>query len=150
MRPRAFAVVLAGAALLSGPGCFKSSTLQASSESSSGSSAGILGVVSSPFTWSSGSSGGGSGSEDVEQTAALYVRSGGDLDAFRRDLGRIAREHGISDWESFEPIYWSIGRGLRRAGVEAERLETWKTTLADSRPRYMTWIQRGYDGAEGE
>lgn len=139
-------LAVTAAALLLGSGCsiFKSSTSQASSESSSDSSKSLSRFVSSPFRWSSGSSG-DSGSQDVEQATESFVHSEGDLDAFRRDLSRIGREHGVSDWESHEPTWWAIGQGLRRAGVEGERLEAVKTELADANPHHMKWIQWGYE-----
>ena len=96
------------------------------------------------------SSGGDSGSEDVEDATASFVRSPGDVAAFRRGLSRISRSHGVSDWESHGPTWWAIGRGLRRAGVAGERLEQVKGTLADANPRHMTWIQWGYDDAAAE
>jgi hypothetical protein len=101
-------------------------------------------LVSSPFRWSSGSFG-GSGSEDVEEATESFVHSEGDLDAFRRDLARIGREHGVSDWESHEPIWWAVGQGLKRAGVEGARLDEMKTQLAVANPHHMKWIQWGYE-----
>ncbi len=142
MVSRTIPVLLASLSLVVGLGCLTSSTLKASSDSSSKASKSLSRSVRSVL---GSSSPGRSESEDVEEATSSFVQTEGDLAAFRRELGRIGREHGVSDWETHEPTWWAIGRGLRRAGLEGERLERMKAVLADARPRYMKWIQRGYE-----
>ncbi len=129
--------------LLTLTGCFKSLTLQASSESSSK-------AVSSPFKSSSNSSSPGDEEEeevsrDVRDATALWaIRGGADIDALRRDVGRVAREYGVTDWERHAATYRGIGRGLRRSQLEGEVLAGVVTELAAGEPQARGWIEAGY------
>jgi hypothetical protein len=124
---------------LSLPGCLKSSTSQASSESSSNSS-------SSPFR---SSSGGGdekksSYHRDVRDYAARFGTSEVETQVFERDLGAIAEDHGIVDWEADDGTYFAIGSGLARAGVGDARFQQVAETLAGRHDRRLALIYRGY------
>ncbi len=131
------------ALLLGGPGCgvFKSSTSQGSSESSSDS-------VSSPFRWSSHSSGSSSPAEesarDVRDATESFALRGGDAESFRRDVSRIAESHGVTDWESDPLTYEAIGRGLCRAGVDGADLDRLQRELAGGDGRALAWIESGF------
>ena len=82
---------------LAGTGCiFKSSTSQASFESSSKSS-------SSPFKWSSDSSSPAGDTpsayqRDVTDYTAKFAASDGDVPSFQRDLSAIAEGHGVTGY----------------------------------------------------
>ena len=141
MTARTIAWYLIAALLFAGTGCFKSSTSQASSESSSDS-------VSSPFKWSSKSSDSSSDDDesamDVRDATELWVREGDDVDAFRRDVGRITESHGVTDWESDPRTYDAIGRGLRRAEIEEASARRLSAELVAGDARALAWIWRGY------
>ncbi len=135
---RLVAVVIALGFLSGVTGCFKSLTLEASSESSSDSS-------SSPFESSSDSS---SPDDEVAEavgaaTANWALRSE-DLDALRRDVGQIAASHGVTDWEQHAATYRGIGEGLRRSELGDEAVQTVKNGLATGHPQALTWINAGY------
>ena len=125
----------------SGCGVFKSSTSQGSSESISNS-------VSSPFKWSSkssGSTGGDSASSiDVREATELWAREGDDVDVLRRDVGRIAESHGVTDWEADPGTFDAMGRGLRRAQVEEARFDALSSELAAGDAHALAWIRGGY------
>ncbi len=125
---------------LAGLGCFKSSTLQASSESSSK-------VASSPFKWSSSSSSRDDDdtSEDVASVTEAWARSGHSADAFRTELSRIAEEDGVSDWETDPGIHVAIGRGLKRSQVSGQRLAAIEEALAGGNLQALAWMQQGYE-----
>ena len=111
--------------------------------------------VSSPFEWSSASSGSSSRSSspqraedyraEVRDYTSAYVKSGGDFDAFTRGLSGIASKHGVSNWESDDVTYVGIGQGLQRGGVTPTQLEVWKSNLARGDASKAASIQRGYD-----
>ncbi len=47
---------------------------------------------------------------------------GGDAEGYLRELGSIAKRHGITDWERDTDTYNAIGTGLRRAGITREEV----------------------------
>jgi hypothetical protein len=144
MTARVLTLVLAVALALLATGCiFKSSTLQASSESSSGSSA-------SSSSSSRSSSGPSAYTRDVKTYTTEWVLSGGDVEAFRRGLGEIAKRRGITDWENDQQTYDGIGRGLKKSGVSGTRLNQLKAQLAGPNPQAGSWIQQGYDSESAE
>lgn len=126
-------------ALLTGPGCFKSSTLQASSESSSASS------YSSSGSSSRSSSPGYGYQVELRNATKEWILSGGDVESFKLEVARLAGEHGVTDWQAYEGTWDAIGRGLKRSGVRGERLEQVKQALAGSDEQAAEWIQKGYD-----
>ncbi len=103
------------AAILSSYGCSISHSISSSSDSS---------------TSISRSS---SGPEVSEETKNAYIKdvatyteaigtsqiSGED---FMRGLSRIAKKHGISDWESCEYTYEGIGQGLKATGIPKDKI----------------------------
>ena len=151
MSDRFSALVAAAAvvALASGCGSFKSSTSQASSESSSN-------IVSSPFKWSSKSSKSSSDGEgaadaalrrDVLDAAASLARSSGDGSGFHRDVSRIAGEHGVVDWDADPAVWAAIGRGLERGEPAPERRAALEQVLARAQADRIAWIRSGYGSA---
>jgi len=83
--------------------------------------------------------------EEVRSYTAAYVRSGVQFDAFEKQLGELARSHGLTHWEEDETTYVGIGEGLGDAAVGEAQLEMYKTSFSRSDPVKMQAIQRGYD-----
>jgi hypothetical protein len=120
-------------------GCFfKSSTSQASSESSSKSS-------SSPFRSSSKSSSPERYGGDVAEATRSWSLEEGNVADLQRDISRVAADAGISDWESRQSTWESVGLGLKRGGVSGERLEALKGELSGGDPERVQWITSGYE-----
>ncbi len=115
-------------------GCFKSSTLQASFESSS--------------NLSSSCSGGGEEEtayeRDIRDYTATYAASAGDAERFRHDLGALAQDHGITDWEADRATLMAVGSGLSRSRVDAQRTQQLEAAIAQGDPGRMGWIRQGY------
>ena len=133
--PRRFpGVPLVTAVLLLLVGC----SLSASSKSSSNSSASSSGS-SSPESKET------QYRNDVRDFTAAYVKSGGRIDDFKRRLGELAKERGITDWESNLVTYEGIGRGLGKAKVSPVELQTYTTNLAGPDPARAKAIKDGYD-----
>src|SRR2546428_1306875 len=68
--------------------------------------------------------------EDVRSYTAAYVRSGGQFDAFTKELGELARRHGLTNWEDDQTTYVGVGAGLGAAAVGEAPLETYTTILS--------------------
>jgi len=88
---------------------------------------------------SSGPSGASSNQQaferDVRVFTADFARApGGSREDFLRGLGRIAEDHGVSDWES-EPITpRAIGEGLRDAGLTPAQMDAFVAGIGRDRP----------------
>jgi hypothetical protein len=83
--------------------------------------------------------------EDVRSYTAANVRGGVPLETFQKELGDLARAHGLTNWEDDGTTYLGIGEGLSDAAVGPAQLEMYKTSLSRSDPAKMQAIQRGYD-----
>lgn len=131
---------LAVAGLVTGPlGC---GSISGSSKSSSD-------IVSSPFKWSSASfgsdpQGAAMYRQDVSELTVAFVDSGGELVAFQSRLGKVARDHGVSDWEADPNTYVGMGSGLRDAGLEGPAFEQWSQRLAAGQPERLEQIAYGH------
>ena len=83
--------------------------------------------------------------EDVRTYTAANVRARTRLETFQKELGELARTHGVTQWEEDETTYLGIGEGLGDAAVGRAELEMYKTSFSRSDPVKMQAIQRGYD-----
>jgi hypothetical protein len=120
--------------LLLAVGCSLSASSKSSSESSASSSA-----SSSPESSET------KYRNDVRDFTAAYVKSGGRLDDFKRRLGDLAKERGITDWEQNLLTYEGIGRGLKKAKASNVELETYTANLAGGDPKKAKAMKDGYD-----
>ena len=132
-------VALLIAAVLVSAGCSISASSKSSSESSESSSG-----SSSPESKET------QYRNDVRDFTASYVKSGGRIEDFRRRLGDLAKERGITDWEQNLVTYDGIGRGLGKAKVSQVELDTYTSNLAGGDPAKAKAIKDGYAVAEKE
>jgi hypothetical protein len=82
---------------------------------------------------------------DVRDFTAAYVKSGGRIEDFKRRLGDLAKERGITDWETNLVTYEGIGRGLGKAKVSQVELDTYTANLAGGDPARAKAIKDGYE-----
>ena len=82
--------------------------------------------------------------DDVRDYTAAYVKSGGQYDTFQSEVARLAKKHGISDWENDKATWVGVGAGLRRGGVAGVPFETYKQNLTSGDTQKMSWLQTGY------
>jgi len=82
---------------------------------------------------------------DIRDYTSAYVRSGGQIDMFWRDVGSIAQKHGITNWEADKSTYFGIGEGLAKAQVNSTELTVYKQNLTGYDSTKMQEIQQGYD-----
>ena len=148
-RTLALLIVLAALCFLAGCGVFKSSTTQASVESSSDSRSASFRSSAIPFRWSSDSSSPGSGGasayqRDVTDYTAKFAASEGDPQSFQRDLSAIAESHGVTDWERDDDTYLAIGAGLAKAGVSGTRYQLLAVELSGQNQSQLALVNSGY------
>ncbi len=122
-------------------GCSLSASSESSSESSSASS-----ESSSKSSKSSSPDGKESAyRDDVSDYTEAYVKSGGQFDAFQRQIGELARRHDITNWEDSLTTYEGIGAGLGRAKVGQVQVDAYKQNLSKGDARKMEAIQKAYN-----
>lgn len=121
-----------------GVGCFKSSTLQASSESSSDSSKSSSGS-SSPSDEKATAY-----QRDVRDYTASFAETPGDIRSFQRDLGDIAEIHGMTDWENDAGTFFAVGLGLAEAGVDRKQYEELAIEISNQDFDRLALVQSGY------
>ncbi len=98
-----------------------------------------------------------SGEEVSEETRKAYVndvatyteaigQSSITADDFMRGLSKIAKKHGISDWEGYKYTYIGIGKGLKAAGIEKDRIKDlpYLNVLVSGNEKRLDYIKEGY------
>jgi hypothetical protein len=118
----------------------------------SNSSETISDSISSPFEWSSDSSGSSSDSSggdsayrrDVSDYTVAFAHRGGELDAYRSGLRQLATQRGITNWEEDRLTCASIGLGLQQADFDsAAALAFAKQLLGEEAPG-LEALRTGY------
>lgn len=116
-------VLVLGAAMLQS-GCSISYSLEKSSDSVSAS-------LDSLTSISTSSSGGEEEKvfetatvyeEDIAAVTVLYASREKNNEEYQRQITRIAKNHGIADWEQETATFKGMGMGLRRGGVAEESI----------------------------
>ena len=107
--------------------------------------------ISKSSSASSRSSSGSSSPEDaykadIRDFTAANIQSGGTVDDLRREIGKLAKEHGVTDWESSKLTFEGVGGGLAKAGLEQVGGDAYKQKLTNT-PEQAQWMQKGYDSA---
>ncbi len=117
------------------------------------------------FSYSSGkssdsskSSSASSGSSDNKSEKAAYIRDITNLtvaavkenhpaETYLREIGRIAKSHGITDWEREKSTFTAIGKGLKAAVISDEDLpdSTILNIIAGSRKTARNYVIEGYN-----
>ena len=107
--------------------------------------------ISKSSSASSRSSSGSSSPEDaykadIRDFTAANIQSGGTVDDLRREIGKLAKEHGVTDWESSKLTFEGVGGGLAKAGLKQVGVDAYKQNLTDTAEQAQ-WMQKGYDSA---
>lgn len=82
--------------------------------------------------------------EDVRDFTAAHVKAGGNAKALREEIGKIAEQHGITDWERNESTFRAVGQGLAKAGYKPVEVDAFKKVFTDN-AQEAEWLQKGYD-----
>lgn len=83
--------------------------------------------------------------DDVADATVAFVRSGGEMDAFLRQIGALAERHGISDWEDRDLTYRAVGAGLARTDLTADERRAFANDLTGGNEHQAGQVRRGYE-----
>ena len=126
------------------------------------SSESISNSISSPFEWSGSSSDsssdgddGGSSepetkqdtqayAEDVVQLAYTFGTQGGDIGSLRSSVSSLAMKRGMTNWETDALTSQSIGKGVRKAGMNEEEFRDFSKRLFGDDLTKASELQKGY------
>jgi hypothetical protein len=143
--PLALALIL-GLGMMAGCSSFKSSSSPSrwSSQSSKSSS--------SPFRWSSSSSGGDQAADadesayekDVRETTSSVFEGGGGVNELMSQIGPVALDHGIHNWEGEPATYRAIGAGLADAGLTIDQFERVSRDVAGDSEVRKEFLMEGF------
>lgn len=82
--------------------------------------------------------------EDVAQYTAAFVEAGGSHgDSFFSGVGDLAREHGVSDWESDPAVWEAIGRGLARSPASSAERVAYQSAWTGGDPAKQGAVAKG-------
>jgi hypothetical protein len=83
--------------------------------------------------------------EDVQGLALAAVESGASGEDVLDQVGRIAVQHGITDWEADELTYRALGEGLALAGLDPQRARVFAEEVAGDDARALRAVFEGYE-----
>ena len=132
-------------------GCSISVSVGASLEGSSAS-------ISSPFESSSASSTPAKPEDktaeqqaylrDIRDFTAAQLKRSDDLDEFRKQLSKVAKKHGVTDWEARASTWVGIGEGIETAGMPTTQAQATIDMLANGHADWASAMRRGYSSAQ--
>ncbi len=82
--------------------------------------------------------------QDVSELTLAFATRGGDLDAFRGDVGTLAEQRGITSWEDDASTCSSIGAGVRRAQLDGSAALQFGDRLFGENPPALAAYRTGY------
>lgn len=80
---------------------------------------------------------------DVETLTYLFIQSGKNH-SFSYEIQQIGLEHGITMWQQEASSYLGIGRGLRKAGLKQNDLDSFFQKAKFENPQIIRLVQKGY------
>jgi len=86
---------------------------------------------------------------DIRQYTASYATTSGDAPGLQRDIGEIASQYGVTDWESQEVTYSAIGRGLGEGSVDPSCAEPLAVAVANGNEYKLGLIRTACEAAGG-
>ena len=133
----------------------------ASGCSISASSESISDSVSSPFKWSSASSDSDDDEkeapkeaepkedrnaygQDVRQVAASFARGGGEVGALRGQIGKLASQRGVTNWETDTFTCRNIGEGAALGGMMEQQFGAFSQQVCGDSSAMRAAISDGY------
>jgi hypothetical protein len=73
-----------------------------------------------------------------------YLKSGGEISAFRGAISKLARDRGMTNWEADPVTTQAIGRGAGRAGLDETAFESFSKQLVGSDLIELNELRKGY------
>ena len=81
---------------------------------------------------------------DISQLAVTYIKSGGDLDAFRSAVSDLATARGLTDWEADADTTQAIGVGAGTAGLDEAAFVSFSDQLFGEDLAKENELRKGY------
>jgi hypothetical protein len=85
--------------------------------------------------------------DDVRVASRTYAATGGDSQAFVRQLGEIAERHGITDWEADRATWLGLGEGFQQAGLSQDQVDGLLLELGHLQSPERGYVHEGYQAA---
>jgi hypothetical protein len=84
---------------------------------------------------------------DVSQMTVTYLKSGGDLGAYRAAISKLAKERGMTDWEADPVTTQAIGRGAGEAGLDESAFQDFSKRLVGDDLARLNELRKGYQAS---
>ncbi len=81
---------------------------------------------------------------DVRMIASSAIESGASESEVLRSVGRVAAEHGVSDWEVQASTYVALGEGLRIGGADEDHVRVLAPKLTGHNGEAEKLLLQGY------
>lgn len=82
--------------------------------------------------------------EDIAAITVLYASRETNNEEYQRQITRIAKNHGIGDWEQESATYEGMGMGLRRAGVAEDSISNMPYFRPLAETPHFDQVLKGY------
>jgi len=121
------------------PGCV---TLSRSSLSSASLGSAISSLNSSSAMWAGAFL---PFQEDIRLLTLAAVEAGAGGEELLRQIGRVAEQHGVTDWEAEPLAYRAMGEGLSLGGLDAKQARTFAREIAGDDADALRALVEGYE-----
>ena len=82
--------------------------------------------------------------QNIAALTSTAARADTERATFLRDLGRVAAEHGVIDWETRDVTFLAIGVGLKSSGLGEDEARAFEHALFGGDERALGLILEGY------
>jgi hypothetical protein len=82
--------------------------------------------------------------QNVSQLTLTYLKSGGDIGAFRSGIANLAKARGITNWEVDAVTTQAIGTGAGNAGLQEAEFEAFSKQLVGDDLQKLNELRIGY------
>jgi hypothetical protein len=82
--------------------------------------------------------------KDVSQLTVTYIKSGGDVGAFRSGVSNLATARGITNWEADADTTQAIGSGAGKAGLQEAAFDDFSKKLVGDDLTKQNELRVGY------
>ncbi|EMO62754.1 hypothetical protein LEP1GSC133_4233 [Leptospira borgpetersenii serovar Pomona str. 200901868] len=82
--------------------------------------------------------------KDVRDLTAMHFENGFQEIEFKNDLSTLAFRNGLTNWKSLRVTYLGIGSGIKKAGIDEDKFQTFLQGLGTSKPEIVESIRKGF------
>ena len=83
--------------------------------------------------------------ESARDSCSAAVEAGAGGEELLRQVGRVAEQHGISDWEAEPLAYRAMGEGLSMSGMDASEAHAFAREIAGDDAGIFRALVEGYE-----